>query len=565
MRRFVQRFGVFSAYALAAAPMVAACGSPSGQEATGSAGEAIVNGAVDNGHPYVVELLGPGTEGCSGVLVTSRSVLTAGHCADLGNPLTQRVLVGGVDYQVVTTILNPGYTPGGPPENDLAVAILDRSVVGVDPVNLMPVPPQLEDPVVIVGYGYTAADANNFGVKRYATNTIDVLNDLHEFSYGIAGTNGLPCSGDSGGAWLLAVPGEQRLTGITSSTDGTCTVVARAMRVDPYLEWISSVIAPDPIPQFVAIRAFADHNLVTAESAGAAPLIANRTAIGQWEVFDVEDHGDGTVSLRSMVNFKYVTAESQGAKPLIANRDVVGPWETFDWIPRGGHDFALRAHANGKIVCAESAGASSLIANRTAIGPWETFTYIPNDPVFVTPPASITMTALANNELVTAESAGALPLIANRTAAGQWETFEVQPQSGEQVALLSMSDGRYVTAESAGASPLIANRTAVGPWETFDWLSLGAGHFALRAHANGQYVCAENGGASSLIANRSRVGPWETFVATPHVWTPPAPPPPPPPPPGCTGTVCGSNCCAASDWCGTGDRCCSGCTPGCPC
>ncbi|HEX3478936.1 MAG TPA: hypothetical protein VHT91_28130 [Kofleriaceae bacterium] len=33
----------------------------------------------------------------------------------------------------------------------------------------------------------------------------------------------------------------------------------------------------------------------------------------------------------------------------------------------------------------------------------------------------------------------------------------------------------------------------------------------------------------------------------------------------CGGTVCGTRCCPAGDWCGTGNRCCSGCTAGCVC
>jgi hypothetical protein len=33
----------------------------------------------------------------------------------------------------------------------------------------------------------------------------------------------------------------------------------------------------------------------------------------------------------------------------------------------------------------------------------------------------------------------------------------------------------------------------------------------------------------------------------------------------CPGPVCGTSCCGADEWCGSGSRCCSGCTPGCPC
>jgi hypothetical protein len=37
------------------------------------------------------------------------------------------------------------------------------------------------------------------------------------------------------------------------------------------------------------------------------------------------------------------------------------------------------------------------------------------------------------------------------------------------------------------------------------------------------------------------------------------------PAPACQGVRCGSNCCAAGSWCGTGSRCCTGCSAGCPC
>jgi hypothetical protein len=71
---------------------------------------------------------------------------------------------------------------------------------------------------------------------------------------------------------------------------------------------------------------------VTAESAGTQPLIANRTAVGPWETFQLIHNADGRVSLKSLVNNEYVTAENAGAQPLIANRTAIGPWEEFDLI-----------------------------------------------------------------------------------------------------------------------------------------------------------------------------------------------------------------------------------------
>jgi hypothetical protein len=132
--------------------------------------------------------------------------------------------------------------------------------------------------------------------------------------------------------------------------------------------------------------------------------------------------GGGTtkvISLRAHANNMYVTAENAGAAALIANRTAIGPWEQFDQLDAGGGNIALRAHANNLIVTAENAGAAALIANRTAIGGWETFQLITNAN------GSVSLKALANNNYVTAENAGAQPLIANRTAIGTWEQFDL--------------------------------------------------------------------------------------------------------------------------------------------
>jgi hypothetical protein len=38
------------------------------------------------------------------------------------------------------------------------------------------------------------------------------------------------------------------------------------------------------------------------------------------------------ISLPSGINGRYVTAEQAGAQPLIANRTAVGPWDKFTTI-----------------------------------------------------------------------------------------------------------------------------------------------------------------------------------------------------------------------------------------
>ena len=125
------------------------------------------------------------------------------------------------------------------------------------------------------------------------------------------------------------------------------------------------------------------------------------------------------ISLRAHANNMYVTADNAGASPLIANRTAIGPWESFDVLDAGNGNIALRAHANNLIVTAENAGASALIANRTSIGGWETFQLVHNAD------GSVSLKALVNNMYVTAENAGAAALIANRTAIGGWEEFDL--------------------------------------------------------------------------------------------------------------------------------------------
>jgi len=126
----------------------------------------------------------------------------------------------------------------------------------------------------------------------------------------------------------------------------------------------------------ISLRSHANGLYVTADNAGASPLIANKTAIGTWESFDLINNADGSVSLRAHANNDYVTAENAGASSLIANRTAIGSWEEFDLIHNADGSVSFRAHANGDIVTAENAGSSPLIANRTTISTWEEFDLI---------------------------------------------------------------------------------------------------------------------------------------------------------------------------------------------
>jgi beta-glucosidase len=128
---------------------------------------------------------------------------------------------------------------------------------------------------------------------------------------------------------------------------------------------------PSPV---ISLRAHANSQYVTAESAGAQALIANRAAIGPWEQFDEIDNGNGTIALRAHANSRYVTAAA--GVSLIASSTAIGQPESFRLIHNSDGSVSLQSVVNNNYVCAENAGAAALIANRTAIGPWEEFDLI---------------------------------------------------------------------------------------------------------------------------------------------------------------------------------------------
>jgi len=201
------------------------------------------------------------------------------------------------------------------------------------------------------------------------------------------------------GQSVTVVDGRTRATVVAATTAATVTIPAQAG--GSYL--VERTSAPTNAQPFGALTG---SPATTARQLGSARIGLARTG------------GNGTVSLRAHANNLIVSADQAGAAPLIANRTAIGPWEQFDLIDRGGGNVALRARANNMYVCAENAGAGALIANRTAIGAWETFQLIRN------PNGSVSFRAQANNMLVTADNAGAAPLIANRTAIGPWEEFD---------------------------------------------------------------------------------------------------------------------------------------------
>ncbi len=255
----------------------------------------------------------------------------------------------------------------------------------------------------------------------------------------------------------------------------------------------------------IRLHAHANGEYVSADHAGASPLIANRGTFDAWETFDEVDLGRGNIALRSHADGDYVTADNAGSSPLIANRLSAGAWETFQLVHNTDGSVSLKAGANGDYVTADKGGASPLIASRTSIGLWEEFDEV------LAPTRPVSFRAHANGQYVTANNAGKLPLVAARTGIGQWETFDLTDLGGGYLALHAQADSDYVTADNGGNAPLIANRPSAGVWETFQLVHNDDGSVSLKAGANGEYVTADNAGSSPLVASRTAIGPWEEF------------------------------------------------------
>lgn len=123
------------------------------------------------------------------------------------------------------------------------------------------------------------------------------------------------------------------------------------------------------------LRAAANNSFVSAENAGANPLVANRATADTWEQFRLINNSDGTISLQAVINGMYVTVDQANGGRLIANRTAIGTNERFRRIAQANGTAALQAVVNNLYVSADLNIGSVLIANRAAASTWEQFTF----------------------------------------------------------------------------------------------------------------------------------------------------------------------------------------------
>ena len=123
------------------------------------------------------------------------------------------------------------------------------------------------------------------------------------------------------------------------------------------------------------ITSIANGQVVCAENGGSETIVANRSSCGgAWEIFQIVNNNDGTVSLKSIANGKYVCAVIDENNQLLPRSESVGTWEKFIIEKISDGEYALYSLANGKYVQANLNDGGKLFAtSETVAGAWEVF------------------------------------------------------------------------------------------------------------------------------------------------------------------------------------------------
>jgi V8-like Glu-specific endopeptidase len=227
--------------------------------------QAITGGVLAPGDPAVGALVpvaptcGEPAEAprvtCTGTLVAPRVVLTAAHCVEnLEAPQVLSVVFAPEVARALPTErvrvaegrLHPAWRAG---ENDIGVLLLAEDAP-VAPVPLAG--PGLPADLVgrttrVVGFGLD--DGGGTGHRRSGTARVAAVS---AGTFSIEAAPGMSCGGDSGGPSFLELDGIERVVGVTSFGDPSCTTGTNT-RVDVHAAFLQDILdeaarAPPPRP-----------------------------------------------------------------------------------------------------------------------------------------------------------------------------------------------------------------------------------------------------------------------------------------------------------------------------
>ncbi len=115
--------------------------------------------------------------------------------------------------------------------------------------------------------------------------------------------------------------------------------------------------------------------VVAERNVDRVPLRANRSRVGTWEQFLVEDAGNGKVFLKARATNQYVQARINEESQLLASTNNRRGWETFTWESRGNNRVALKAFNNKYLSARINTVNKPLIASADQVRGWETFNW----------------------------------------------------------------------------------------------------------------------------------------------------------------------------------------------
>ena len=238
-----------------------ACGA---EDAIGTSRLPITGGAEESGYPAVFALAYDGIGGCTATCIAPRFALTAAHCVEGESPKHLTALFGEreLEPQIVIEVSALAMEPDG---GDIAMLKLADPCPAVIPANRELLEGHVDEPVVMVGYGVTTEEGEDYGIKRSGIATLfsvdpQEVNGLYAGELATSNDPAGTCYGDSGGPTFMTLGGVEVNVGVTSrgSLDDTgrdepCgSGLSIAVRADSYTTFIDEFIAahdvgPDPV------------------------------------------------------------------------------------------------------------------------------------------------------------------------------------------------------------------------------------------------------------------------------------------------------------------------------